>query len=318
MDVVIFMPLMVAAIQSAGQVLASFASKAKEAARNYIFDKDFFEDTIVDSSEQLAELLNVAALDVKQEIREQSIIDAVQDLQAHVAAIGDILSLVQTSELTPAIAERLITGGLLPLQVSLKKAELRLSQHGRDEMRLFCHVVGIKTLITGYGYVGQNVPTLQKDLEDSIYVFQKRLLDSIAQSNHQIPWNKIPHFLTAEGASDLFELYNSTLPAVQKDSLDESHLVSSNESASKPELQLEVKKRSQTKTRSVPSKNSESKPKSDPAVTKRKVRDMELRDVTRTARKLQGFLYGLTCSECGFKGLDQNDVTCPYCGRKFV
>ena len=117
MDVAIFIPLMVAAIQSAGQVLASVASKAKETARNYIFDKDFFEDTIVDASEQLAKLLNIAAIDVKQEIREQSIIDVVQDLQAHVSAIGDILSLVKTSELTPAMAERLIIGGLLPLQV---------------------------------------------------------------------------------------------------------------------------------------------------------------------------------------------------------
>ena len=83
-------------------------------------------------------------------------------------------------------------------------------------MRLFCHVVGIKTLITGYGYAGQNVPTLRKDLEDSIYIFQKRLLDAIAQSNREIPWKEIPHLLTVDGVSDLYELYNSTLQVVSK------------------------------------------------------------------------------------------------------
>jgi hypothetical protein len=315
----IFIPLMVAAIQSAGQVLASLASKAKDVAKNYIFDKDFFEDTIVDSSEQLAKLLNVAALDVKQEIREQSIIDAVQDLQAHVAAIGDILSLVKTSELTPAMAERLITGGLLPLQVSLKKAELRLSQYGRDEMRLFCHVVGIKTIITGYGYTGQNVPTLQKDLEDSIYIFQKRLLDAIAQTNHEIPWNKIPHFLTADGASDLFELYNSRLHGVRKIPPIESHLVLSKDSELKPERPPEVKISSPVKSRLVPSNDSESRSKPPSEVMKRKVKEMNLQDVTETAMKLQGMLYGVvSCSECGFRGISQDDEICPNCKRKFV
>lgn len=319
MDIAIFMPLMVAAIQSAGQVLASLASKAKDAAKNYIFDKNFFEDTIVDSSEQLAKLLNIAALDVKQEIREQSIVDAVQDLQAHVAAIGDILSLVKTSELTPTMAERLVTAGLLPLQVSLKKAELRLSQYGRDEMRLFCHVVGLKTLITGYGFVGQNVPTLQKDLENSIYIFQKRLLDAIAQSNREIPWNKIPHFLTADGASDLFELYNSTLHAVPKNPPVESNFVESRDSALKPEGSPEFNKNNRVEGHLSPSRASEAKTKPPTDVAKRKVKEMQLQDVTETAMKLQWMLYGsISCSECGFKAISQDDAICPNCKRKFV
>lgn len=214
----IFIPLMVAAIQSAGQILSSIASKAKDVASNYIFNKEIFESTIADLSEQLANLLNIASSDLKQEIREQSITDVVQELQAHVASIGELLSFVKTSQITPAMAERLITGGLLPLQVSLKKAEIRLRQFGRDDMRLFCHVVGTNALIAGYVYAGQNVPALQKDLEDSIYVFQKRLLDAIAQYNREIPWNKVPYLLTTDGVSDLFELYSSTMQGVEKSS----------------------------------------------------------------------------------------------------
>ena len=78
MEFSIFIPVMVAAIQSAGQVLTSFASKAKETASKFVFDKEFFEDTIVESSEQLAGLISIASLNLKQEMREQSILDVVQ------------------------------------------------------------------------------------------------------------------------------------------------------------------------------------------------------------------------------------------------
>ena len=92
MEFSLFIPLMVAAIQSSGQILSSFVAKAKETAKNFVFDKEFFEDTIVELSEQLADLINVTSLNLKQEMREQSILDVVQDLQAHVASIGELLS----------------------------------------------------------------------------------------------------------------------------------------------------------------------------------------------------------------------------------
>ncbi len=290
----IFIPLMVAAIQSAGQVLSSLASKAKETASNYVFDKEFFEDTIVESSEQLANLINVAALNLEVEMREQSILDVIQDLQAHVATLGDLLGLAKTSEITPALAQQLISGGLIPLNKSLKKAEIRLTQHERDDMRLFCHVVGINTLISGYIYLGQSVPTLQKDLEDSIYIFQKRLLDSIAQSKHQIPWNKVPHLLTTDGISELVELYDSTLQ--------------------------DAKKSSSVNSSSTALENADSKPNSSPTVKKRKVRDMKLQEVTGTASKYPIlFSKDLYCSKCGWStGINKNTLVCPSCKRKFV
>lgn len=203
-------PLMVAAIQSSGQVLSSFVSKAKQTASNYIIDKTFVENTVANSAEQLEELFHIKSSDLKKEIREQSIRDVVEELQAHITSIGKLLSFVKTSEITPEMAERLITGGLLPLQVSLEKAELRLKRFGKNDLRLYCHIVGTNTLIAGYVFAGQTVPSLQKDLQESVYDFQKRLLDSLAKTS-EIPWDKVPHLLTIEGVSELFELYNSTL-----------------------------------------------------------------------------------------------------------
>jgi hypothetical protein len=286
----VFVPLMVAAIQSAGQILASVASKAKDVADKYIFDKKFVESTVIDSAEQLANLMNVTSLDLKQELIEHSIMDVIQELQAHVASLGELLSLVKTSEITPVMAERLITGELLPLRVSLKKAELRLAQHGREDVRLFCHVVGTNTLIAGYMFAGQDVPTLKKDLEDSIYVFQKRLLDAIAETDYEIPWSKVPHLLTVDGISDLFELYlrsNNKKPLVG-----ESQAVKPEEPTIKPKPSSKVESKSIEKS--------------------------SLQDVVGRARILHDFLsITFTCSECGFKVYIDAE-TCPRCKRKFV
>jgi hypothetical protein len=294
MEFSVFIPLMVAAIQSAGQVLSAFPSKAKEAASKYIFDREYFEDTIVESSEQLADLVSLGFLNLKQEIIELSILEVVEDLQANISSLGDLLKLAKTSEITPALAEQLVSGGLYPLKKSLNKAETRLTKYGRDDMRLFCHVVGTNTLIAGFIYLGENnkVPTLQKDLEDSIYVFQKRLLDSIARSNREVPWNKVPYLLTTEGVSELVELYNSTLQSNDK------------------RLPLE--------SPSTAPKNPSEKRTPSPKVKKRKVRDMKLQGIGETARRLHGFFPLLfTCSECGFS-VHKYDLICPNCGRKFL
>jgi len=292
MEFSIFVPLMVAAIQSAGQVLASFASKAKGVASNYIFDKEFVNSTITDSVEKLSELVNATTSDLKEEMREQSIVDVVQELQAHTISIGKLLSLVKTSEITPAMAERLITGGLLPLQVSLEKAELRLKHYGKDDLSLYCHIIGTSTLIAGYAYAGQNVYTLQKDLENSVYIFQKRLLNLIApiiiQNNREIPWDKIPRLLTTDGVLDLLELYNSTFQSVGKGDLLRTHTT-----ANQPELKL--------KTPST-------------------INNENVEENTGAARKMPSFLANaFYCSECGCSmGVNRDTLVCPGCKKTFA
>ena len=279
MEFSVFVPLMVAAIQTAGQVLSSFVSKAKQAASNYIFDKEFVKITIANSTEQLDELLYATSEDIKQEMMEYSVRDVVEDLQAHIASVGKILSFAKNSEISPELAERLITGGLLPLQVSLEKAELRLGRFEKDDLRLYCHVVGTNALIVGYGFAGQNVPTLQQDLKDAISTFQERLLNSIIQANREMPSN-VRHLLTVEGISDLFELYNSTIQSTE-----ESTAIS------------------------VPRKRKKR--------TIKKDEDKE--EYLGTARLLHDFFsIAFSCSECGYKGMSKYAIRCPSCGRKFI
>ncbi len=218
--IALFIPLMIAAVNSSGQILTAFVSKTKEtvaktkeAVNNYIFDKSFVEKVVFDSTEQLANLVNTTSAELKEEIREQSILEAIHDLQAHIISIGSLLKLVEAEEIDPKFAERLISNGLYPLQVSLVKAEQRLKYYKKDDIWLYCCIIGTNTLIAGYAFLGQNPPSLQKNLEDSIFIFQKYLLDSIAhistKSNIPIPWEKIPRLITIDGFGELIELYNS-------------------------------------------------------------------------------------------------------------
>lgn len=214
----LLIPLMIAAVNSSGQILTAFVSKTKETVAktketvtNYIFDKSFVEKVVFDSTEQLANLVNTNSAELKEEIREQSILDVIQDLQAHIISVGSLLKLAETEEIDPKFAERLIANGLYPLQVSLAKAEQRLKYYKKDDLWLYCHLVGTNTLVAGYAYLGQNPPALQKDLENSIYLFQKRILDSIAyiltKSDLPIPWDRIPRLVKTDGVNELVELY---------------------------------------------------------------------------------------------------------------
>ncbi|MCK6568532.1 MAG: hypothetical protein L6Q45_12685 [Anaerolineales bacterium] len=218
--VALVIPLMIAAVNSSGQILTAFVSKTKETVAktketvsSYIFDKAFVEKVVFDSTEQLASLVNTTSIELKEEIREQFILDVIQDLQAHIISVGSLLRLAESEEIDPIFAERLISNGLYPLQVSLAKTEQRLKFHKKDHLWLYCHLIGTNTLVAGYAYLGQNPPTLQKDLEDSIYLFQKHLLDSIAytstKSGIPIPWDRIPRLVKTDGVDELIELYNS-------------------------------------------------------------------------------------------------------------
>ena len=231
--IALLIPLMIAAVNSSGQILTAFVSKTKETVAKtketvtrYIFDKSFVEKVVLDSTEQLANLVNTTSVELKEEIREQFILDVIQDLQSHIISVGSLLKLAESEEIDPTFAERLISNGLYPLQVSLAKAEQRLKYYKKDDLWLYCHIVGTNTLVAGYAYLGQNPPALQKDLENSIYLFQKRLLNSIAyistKSGLPIPWDRIPSLVKTDGVGELIELYNS----VTRDNIDEIRKIS--------------------------------------------------------------------------------------------
>jgi hypothetical protein len=225
MEMQLFVTLMSSAIGFAGQVLSSVIAKLKGSTSEQAgisnqtiigfngqqFDRTFLEDVIKDSTAKIAELLEATSNDLKQEMREQRVREAVQDVQAHVAALRQLLSL---REMNPQLAVQLVVSALNPLQVSLEIAKLRLRDYDKGDVWQYCYVIGTSALIAGYAYLAQDVPSLREDLEKTVRQVQVRMLNSIAQlmipAKKNIPWEQVPRLLTIEGIYELSELYTLT------------------------------------------------------------------------------------------------------------
>ena len=115
---------------------------------------------------------------------------------------------------------------------------MRLEQYGKGDIGSYCQIVGFSTLIAGYAYLGQEMPTLQRELEKSALKFQNRLLDEIAQMMMQarmkIPWESVPHLITMDGVADLYGLYNSTRLIAEKSTDPKSNSVPPPHGGQKP------------------------------------------------------------------------------------
>ena len=126
MEFSIFITLMTSAINFAGQVLSKAIYKVKDAANEHIFDKSFLEKTIADSTHKFEELLNSKSDEIKQEMKDQRVRESVEDVQARVASLRQLLGFTNMAEMNPQLAAQLIISALSPLHVSLEKARLGL------------------------------------------------------------------------------------------------------------------------------------------------------------------------------------------------
>jgi hypothetical protein len=302
MEMQLFVTLMSSAIGFAGQVLSSVIAKLKGATSEQAsisnqmvigfdsqqFDKTFLEGVIKDSTTKIAELLEATSNDLKQEMREQRVREAVQDVQAHVAALRQLLSL---REMNPQLAIQLVVSALNPLQVSLEIAKLRLRDHDKEAVWQYCYVIGTSALIAGYAYLGQDMPSLREDLEETIRQVQVRMLDSIAQlmipAKMNIPWGQVSRLMTVDGISELSELYYVTAQSVNKEN-------------------------SQATPNTLAAMGGPYVPSVKPV---RSVKQEE--GPTHVSKTFNAFSGSATCSSCG-KNVKLNATACPNCHSIFT
>jgi len=218
MEIQIFVTLMTSAISFAGQVLSSAISQVKRIkgiASNHIYDKKFLEKVIIDSNQKFSEVLDSKSAEIKQEIKNESVRSALRDVQAHVAALKQLLAFADTTEINPQIATQLVVSALLPLHVSLEKARLCLLEYEQEDLWYFCHIIGSSTLLAGYAYLGQDMPSLREEVSKAIHESQIRMLNSIAEmrlkAQMDIPWELVPKLMEIENINQLSELYENTL-----------------------------------------------------------------------------------------------------------
>ena len=175
-------------------------------------DKRFFNEVIDRANQNLSNVIANGIETIITEIRREQARNAVREVQAHVTTLH---SLAGFNDLDPQLAVQLMTNILNPLQIRIEYARLTLTEAEDQNLWNLCYLSGTTALITGYAFLGQDVPHLREALESRMQEIQITLIDEVARkqlSGHKsFPWEKVPRLLLPEGADDLAELYMATL-----------------------------------------------------------------------------------------------------------
>jgi hypothetical protein len=217
----LYVELLVESIGIAREVMSFFTADEQHTVaivQERVLDKQLLRDIIEETNEHFSKMLNTSSKEIIQEMRQNRVRDAVQDVQARVNALKTLLN---THTLDPNLITHLVISALNPLQVSLEVAKLRLQDYGDQETWQLCYISGTSALISGYAFLNQDVPHLREELEKSMKEVQRRVLNDAAakiiMAKGEIPWECVPRLLSPEGIEDLHQLYRS-LPENQTDS----------------------------------------------------------------------------------------------------
>jgi hypothetical protein len=185
-------------------------SRSVTIVRERVLDEKTLRKVIDDTNRHLESLIEIQSREILDELRRQRVRDALQEIQARVGALKLLLN---GRDLDSAVAMQLVISALNPLQVSLEVAKFRLQDSGDKEAWQFCYIVGTSALLSGYGFLGQDMPHMRAELKESIYAIQKLILNRAAAriiaSGNEVPWEQVPQLLTPEGVETLLELYRS-------------------------------------------------------------------------------------------------------------
>lgn len=176
-----------------------------------VLDKESLKNIIDEAGTRFERLLERNKQEIIDEIRWQKVVESVHEVQARVAALRVLLN---NDAIDHNISMQLVISTLNPLQVSLEVAKLRLADANNSDMWEACYIIGTSTLISGYAFLGQDVPNMRTDLLKVLTDIQKRILDDVAANmvrvGDRIPWDDVPKLLSLDGAGDLVSLYHKT------------------------------------------------------------------------------------------------------------
>lgn len=205
-DIMIYIQLLTECIVFAQTVFSSSSSGLKG-------NEFCLEEIINKSNQHLDKLISEYTKIIINEMHCLRVQDSIQDLQARIVSLKHLLNY---QEIDSNLAHQLVITALNPLNVSLEIVKLKLGdleEQMGSEVYTLCYVTGISALIAGYKFLGQDIPSLQKKLEQEMQVAQKNILDEIAviASKGDIPWENISYLMSPEGIEKLAELYETLL-----------------------------------------------------------------------------------------------------------
>ncbi len=222
----VFVPIVVASIQIAGQVLASVINRQEQSSEDaptslrpqspVRISREFLKEVIAESDMRLANLVESVGHNIIEEMRCLAVTEAVQDVQARVKALRQLTISPEAED--NQFCFQLVISALNPLHVSIEKANIRLNGFGAYQAWRCVNVIGTSALISGYEFLGQPRRDLREDLEKAVREVQIEILNELAprmigSPDHVFPWEQVPRFLSYEGAPALCEIYTRFVDA---------------------------------------------------------------------------------------------------------
>lgn len=141
-------------------------------------DNNFLKNVIEQTEQNLSVLILDSRNEILKELRRQEVKRAMYEVQARIV---EMRKLISSKEIKPGLAKQLIKGALHPLQVSLQNAEFVLKDNKANDIYDLCYLSGTSVVIAAYGFLGQDMPSLREELQNSILSMQHNLLDQIAK-----------------------------------------------------------------------------------------------------------------------------------------
>jgi hypothetical protein len=215
--------ILAAALSSASRITAALITRtaANDGNEKSLFvdirrdryqNKDFLRGVINGATKQLADMLRDQTKELVLAFQKQNLRNSVSDVQAHVKVLENLLN---PHDIDSNVREEFVKTVLVPLEVSIHKVHFCDLEENAEEIRDACIITGLSSLLAGYGFLGQDPHQLREQLENVARNAQYRLLDSltrkIADTNLEIPWERLPIKSPLEGAQDLAAVYQETI-----------------------------------------------------------------------------------------------------------
>ncbi len=173
-------------------------------------------EEIIDQAEKhfrgLSSLIRSVRDSIIDELVEQSIAEAVEELQASVNVLKRVMDY---RAMDIKLKTELVTALLTPLELTMETAIIKLRRLERDDLSRLCHIAGSSALLGAYAFLGLDMEAMRRELAAESKVVQTELLDALAleiipRRDGSFPWDKVGMFLSPQGAEELSRLYIET------------------------------------------------------------------------------------------------------------
>ena len=185
----------------------------QQAVEAYNRKTEILQDTVKDVGRSIEALAKSESLRILDHIERNKYEAALLDVKAKVFILEDLIG---ESDIERSLNDRLVQQSIVPLREAIIKAQHVLANIPDPQFSLCCEIVGLRAVVAGYEYLGQDASKFRGQLKDRMLLLQHRMLDQYAKEllnrGDPFPWNEVPKLLSTDGSLDLADMYIAVVP----------------------------------------------------------------------------------------------------------